>query len=163
MSTDFAKDLRGHECHLQGKIDLRIHLLSSHIIISGFSEAVIQMFATIKVRVLFRPHNMLRRQLVRVKDPTPTLHTSNVVYSIPCKTCSSVYIGQTGRLLKTRVDEHKTAVKYARTEESVVAEHVWVHNHQVDFQSVSILARESNLHRRLALESWFIPIQYDQP
>ena len=38
------------------------------------------------------------------------------------------------------------------------AEHVWVHKHQIDFQSISVLARECNLHKRLILESWFIHI-----
>ena len=47
-------------------------------------------------------------------------------------------------------------MKNVKTEDSAIAEHVWVHKHQVDFQSLSVLARELNLHRRLALESWFI-------
>ena len=81
---------------------------------------------------------------------------AGVVYCIPCQTCSDIYIGQTGRLLKTRIDEHKAAVKYAKSDVSAVAEHVWVQKHLVDFQSVSILAREQNLHQRLSLESWFI-------
>jgi predicted GIY-YIG superfamily endonuclease len=96
----------------------------------------------------------LRQQLLRVKDTTPTLQTSNVVYSIPCGTCSDVYIGQTGHLLEARIDEHKAAVKHARVDESAVAEHVWIHKDQMDFQSVSILARERNLYQHLTLESW---------
>ena len=63
----------------------------------------------------------LEKERCSYHNPTPTLHTSNVVSSIPCK---SVHIGQTGRLLKSRVDEHKTAVKYARTGESAVAENM---------------------------------------
>ena len=124
--------------------------------ISGFSEAVRRILATVNIRVIFRPHNTLRQQLVKIKDSTPLLQTSNVVYSIPCMTCSRVYIGQTGRLLGTRIKEHKAAVKHAKTEESAVAEHVWVDKHQMDFQSVSILAREPILRKRLTLESWFI-------
>ena len=49
------------------------------------------------------------------------------------------------RLLKTRVDEHKAAVKYANGNVSAVA--------QIEFQSISILAYE---YKRLILESWFI-------
>jgi hypothetical protein len=66
-----------------------------------------------------------------------------------------VYIGQTCRLLKTRIDEHKAAIKLAKTDESAVAEHVWI-KHQVDLPSVSVLAHESNLHQRLLFESWHI-------
>ena len=57
------------------------------------------------------PHSTLRQKLVHVKDPTPVLQMANV---IPCTTCFAVYIGQTGRLLKTQLDEHKTAVKHAK-------------------------------------------------
>ena len=33
-----------------------------------------------------------------------------VVYQIPCAQCNEVYIGETGRPLKTRISEHKRAV-----------------------------------------------------
>ncbi len=33
-----------------------------------------------------------------------------VVYQIPCAQCDEVYIGETGRPLKTRISEHKRAV-----------------------------------------------------
>ena len=81
---------------------------------------------------------------------------SNIVYSIPCKSWSGVYIGQTGLSLNTWIDEHKTAVKHAKYEVSAGVEHVWIHKHQVDFQSVSILVHEHHLHHRLSVESWFI-------
>ena len=67
-----------------------------------------------------------------------------------------MYVGQTGRLLKTRIDEHKAAIKYGKSDVSAVAEHLWVDEHDVDFQSVSVLAWESDPHRRLSLESWYI-------
>ena len=67
-----------------------------------------------------------------------------------------MYVGQTGRLLKTRIDEHKAAVKHVKSDVSAVAEHVWVDKHDVDFQSVSILAWEPDIHQRLSLESWYI-------
>lgn len=40
---------------------------------------------------------------------------------IPCKDCSEVYIGETGRSLTERVREHKFAVK--RYEENGIAAH----------------------------------------
>ena len=80
----------------------------------------------------------------------------NVVYCIPCKTCSKVYVGQTSRLLATHLSEHKAAVKQAKIDVSAVAEHVWKLGHQVDFQSTSILDHKNNQFRRCALESWLI-------
>ena len=63
-----------------------------------------------------------------------------------------MYIGQTGCLLQTRIQEHKAGVKHAKMEELAVAEHVWVDKHQMDFQLVTVLACEPNLQKRLALE-----------
>ena len=33
-----------------------------------------------------------------------------VVYQIPCAQCDEVYVGETGRPLKTRITEHKRVV-----------------------------------------------------
>ena len=53
-----------------------------------------------------------------------------MVYSIPCKTCPAMYIGQTGRPLETRVKEHKTAVRNGEVSSSALAEHAWNESHQ---------------------------------
>ena len=54
------------------------------------------------------------------------------------------------------VNEHKAAVKYGKSDVSAVAEHEWVDKHDIDFQSVSILAWEPDIHQHLSLESWYI-------
>ena len=78
------------------------------------------------------------------------------MYSIPYRKCHAVYIGQIGRLLETRIREHKAAVKYAKCDVSAVADHVWNKHHEMDFPQVSILAQEQNQQQRCFLESWFI-------
>ena len=128
--------------------------------IGGLSEAIQHFLAEVDIRVVFRPLSTLRQQLVHPKDDTPTTKKSNVVYSIPCTTCPAVYIGQTSRTLNTRINEHKAAVKHARTEVSAVAEHVWQEKHQMDFQKTCILAHEPNLHQHCFLESWHIQKQH---
>ena len=57
------------------------------------------------------------------KDPLPELQRRDVVYKIPCATCSSSYIGQTGRKLSQRLDEHRRAVRQADFNSSALAEH----------------------------------------
>ena len=41
------------------------------------------------------------------KDPLEKFEISNVVYKIACLDCSKTYVGQTGRMLLVRCDEHK--------------------------------------------------------
>ena len=45
----------------------------------------------------------LRDLLTSTKSRQPALHTSNVIYQIPCKDCSSTYCGQTSRPLHKRI------------------------------------------------------------
>ena len=53
-------------------------------------------------------------------------------------------------------NEHKAALKYGKSDVSTVAEHVWVDKHDLDFQSVSVLAWKPDIHQRLSLESYYI-------
>ena len=71
---------------------------------------------------MYQPHRTLHHELVHVNDNLPSERVSEVVYSIPCKDCSKVYIGQTSRLLGAQLTERKAAVKHAT---SAVAKHVW--------------------------------------
>jgi len=42
-----------------------------------------------------------------IKDKLPQWSHTNVVYKIECKDCDASYVGQTSRMLKTRIKEHK--------------------------------------------------------
>ena len=122
----------------------------------GLSEAIKRLLSCVDIRVLHRPHTTLHHELVHPKDPSPIAEKSGVVYS---STCNEVYIGQMGWRLETRLKEHKVAVKFAKTEISAVAEHVWLKKHQIDFQSTAILAKEQDSKKCCFMESWHIQTQ----
>ena len=63
---------------------------------------------------------------------------SNVVYEVPC-TCGKVYIGETKRLLETRLKEHKDACTRYLTDKSAIAEHAWANDHPINWAEVKIL------------------------
>ena len=115
-----------------------------------------RLLSNFDIRVTFRPHATLRKILVSPKDSIPVEKKANVVYQIPCTSCSEVYIGQTSRTLGTRLREHKVSVERGDTQISAVAEHVWEKHHQIDWKNCSVLTREGNLSQRCYLESWFI-------
>ena len=94
------------------------------------------MLVPLGVKVSFRPVNTLRRMLSRPKDVIPEMQKSGVVYKIPCASCPASYIGQTGRRLQQRLDEHKRAIRQADFNASPLAEHVWTEQHQVDWSNV---------------------------
>ena len=54
----------------------------------------------------------------------PLQKRSGVIYSISCKDCPSVYIGETGLWLSTRLQQHQKATKKEIQTKSAVAKHV---------------------------------------
>ena len=58
--------------------------------------------------------------------------------------------------LYTRLQEHKHAVRTADFHASVLAEHAWNQHHPINWDKATVLTSESNLHRRLTLESRYI-------
>jgi hypothetical protein len=59
------------------------------------------------------------------------------VYCIPCKDCKNSYIGQTGRTILTRLDEHRRSTRVNSTISSAVKEHALVLNHTIYFNNVT--------------------------
>ncbi len=56
-------------------------------------------------------HSFLRSNLVHVRDPVPTLQRRTVIYQITCSGCDRNYTEQAGRLLGTRLKEHRGSVR----------------------------------------------------
>ena len=111
----------------------------------GFSETLKRIFPEVNIRVIHQPHVTLHQELVHVKDPVPPEKASDIVYSISCRECSETNIGQTGRLLGTQLAD-RAAVKYAKTDVSVIAENMCERQHLMIFDHSTILAQEPDMH-----------------
>ena len=48
---------------------------------------------------------------------------SNLVYEVLCQNCGFVYIGQTKRNLKSRINKHQPAIKFQPPEKSALSQH----------------------------------------
>nr|VZI44321.1 unnamed protein product [Spirometra erinaceieuropaei] len=91
---------------------------------------------------------------MRPKDPLPRQETSGVFFRIWCSCGQSNYVGETGRLLRTRIVENAAAVRRGDYS-SLVAAHSTGPGHIFKFQEAEILARGDNRVSRELLESWF--------
>ena len=68
---------------------------------------------------------------------------------------SHTYVGQTGRTLKDRVQEHKRAVTSDNTYfTSAIAEHAVKSNHVIDWDSAKVIDSHPNLYQKCFLEAW---------
>ena len=103
------------------------------------------------VKVFFRPNVTLRQLLVRPKVRIRESEATGVVYQVPCASCPTTYVGQTGRRLDQRLREHRRAVESADFTSSALAEHAWSCHHPVDLDNTRILDHHHHLHQRLIL------------
>ena len=81
---------------------------------------------------------------------------TTLVYEIPCADCEFVYVGQTKRDFKSRVAEHKRAVKNAEPEKSALCEHLMLFDHRINWEESTVSKYADNYRRWLIAESWFI-------
>ena len=75
-----------------------------------------------------------------------------VVYQIPCADCDHVYIGETGRPLKTRIAEHKRAVGTGDSR-NANAVHWMDTSHSMDWEGTTVVDRASRWRERRIKES----------
>ncbi|XP_072025169.1 uncharacterized protein [Amphiura filiformis] len=81
----------------------------------GLSQRARRIFNKHGIQTSFKPHQTLRNILVHPKDKRDSLQTAECVYEIPCRNCEKTYIGETSRVLGTRLKEHKTEAEKAST------------------------------------------------
>lgn len=128
--------------------------------VAGVSEALSRVFSNYDLRVAHVPCAKLRGKLVNAKDKLPKEKYPGVIYKIPCGDCDCVYVGETGKFPR-RLKEHQRDVNKKNVTANALAEHVETHNHQIDWDSATIIAKERNATTRLLVESLVIQTTSD--
>ena len=139
--------------------------------IEGLSERLSRTFKKHGFSTAMKPHKTLRNMLVHPKDKRNPMQTAEAIYEIPCKNCPKTYIGETGRLFKTRLSEHRTetekvsAKSYTRAQrksstseihKSAITEHVASSNHVIGWDEAKIIDQEPDKTTRWLKESIWI-------
>ena len=91
-------------------------------------------------------------------------NSTNIIYAIQCKTCTQngndncQYIGQTGRRLRDRLNEHLRDIINRKTDKSGVVEHFCKPGHSVNNLQILPLLQMHNEREsiRRAKEQYFI-------
>lgn len=102
------------------------------------------------------PHQRMSSLLSTYKDKTPCVRCG--IYQIECA-CGEKYIGQTGRDISDRLQEHQRSTKNADTERSAVSEHFWNdpnENHSILWDQAKIIDQEQRWMQRIIKESIYI-------
>ena len=105
--------------------------------------------------------------LPKAKDSMERPSRPGVVYQIPCRDCTVIYIGETGWAYKTRLAEHKRDLKPANqakvddnnfNKKTALVKYVITKGHRVDWDHSKILTFEIDFTKRQFLESFLIHI-----
>jgi len=124
------------------------------------SNKYIQYFKNISFcRLAFTCYNKLNKFIKVQKDPLPSSARSNVVYQIDCLECDASYVGQTKRVLQTRVGEHRSHIRRNSAQLSVITDHRLQAGHDFNWDNVKVLDQESNYYKRLISEMIYIKKQ----
>jgi hypothetical protein len=107
----------------------------------------------IRLNTVFSASNKLQK-LCNLKSKVPTLKCSNVIYKVCCKECSEFYIGKTTRRLETRLKEHQRDLNSALRKHSILMDH------DINYNSAQILAKDHNSFRLSIKETLKIQEQY---
>src|SRR5436190_9684633 len=102
--------------------------------------------------------NKLNRFIKVQKDKLTTDQQSNVVYKISCADCDVSYVGQTRRLLSTRIKEHRSHISRNTLQKSVITNYRLTGHEFINssWEEVEVLDREPTLNKRLTSEMIFI-------
>ena len=95
------------------------------------------------------------RDLVNVPPSNRTSIGEGTIYQIPCATCSSSYIGETGRGMQIRLREHKRDVTCDNTSNALV-QHLRKTGHYPNWPKTRSLQMSMDRTRRRALEAAYI-------
>ena len=109
------------------------------------------------VQVAHKPMFTLRRLLTNVKDKDEPEDRSGAVYKIKYSDCQSIYIGETGRNLTTRLNEHKRATKEGDVNNT---EHHLKTSHTIDRDFAMCVTYSTDYYQRIILESWFTNLEH---
>ena len=118
------------------------------------SLSVRPLFKSFNTRIVNRTCNSIKKQLVHTK-PKLLSDINCGTYVVPCGGCDRVYVGETGRPLSVRVKEHRSNVRFARTNSAIYC-HVRDTDHCINWDSAKLVFKSNSKPERLLIESSLI-------
>ena len=122
--------------------------------ISKPAETIAKRLETTGFKVAFTSGKNVGNMLA-IREKPQRIENKSVVYKVPCGACTKSYIGETGRGLQTRLNEHRRDLRN-HSEHSAFVAHAEKTNHLPNWNGAGILAVCKNKDNRKAIEAAFI-------
>ena len=107
------------------------------------------------IKFVFHFKNTIKKNLCFNQFGNKKKNAETGVYIIKCSDCNLSYVGETGRKLSIRLEEHSKAVREFDNR-SAIANHCWENDHRMDFKNSRFVYKDSNIKRRRAVEGVLI-------
>ena len=98
----------------------------------GVSEPISRILTQVGIDVALKPHHTLSSLFRKPNGAINFKQKCGLVYQISCRDCNAVYVGETGRSVRTRKREHADAVKTFNTKKPALSQHVMDFDHRID-------------------------------
>ena len=99
-----------------------------------------------------KPITTLRRLLANVKDKDRPEDRQGALYKIKCCDCRTIYIGETGGNLSTRLTEHKRATRNGDVNNHIGEHHLQA-KHQIDRESGTCITYSTDYYKRFTFKA----------
>ena len=125
--------------------------------LKGVTEKTAKILKKHNMKMFSTNKNSLRNHLVKLKDKREIIENKNAIYSISCKedNCNARYIGETGRTVGIRMDEHRRSVSKKEERSQIYVHKKETQGHDFDIDNVKIIAKENNMKPRRFVEACF--------
>ena len=104
-----------------------------------------------KVNVVFRSSNTVKEKLIK---NSPVV-SNGCVYKVPCSTCDMFYVGQTGKSLTTRLNQHKYSIRTGQDSNALFA-HIRDCDHPIAWNNAHSVVKCKGIIERNIIESSLI-------
>jgi hypothetical protein len=125
--------------------------------VKGFSERLQAKIHPMNVGFVMKKAQTIQSIVCKGMKPKQNLkQKKDVVYMVQCETCDMKYIGETRKMLETRISQHQKDVQNRKDENSFFCHVKMNKGHRIDWDGTKILEEEDNTIRRKIKESIFI-------
>ena len=117
----------------------------------GISEKIASISRKFNIRLINTKGKTLKNLVNVNRNSTKSNEIktqSGVVYKVDCKDCNKYYIGETGRTIQTRMNEHEKGITSEKEKMSGLSQHIKQTGHQAKFNDVKVLYKENNFAKR---------------
>ena len=127
-----------------------------------FSNNISRLLRKFDINIVHNIPYKLNKYIKKGKDNLKNMNQKGVVYQINCNDCAKNYVGQTGRLLSTRVNEHRNNINHNKKYHSVITNHKINSKkdnekmHEFNWEKAKILHRDNNTKNREFVEMLYI-------